>query len=133
MSEAKALFVTATGTGVGKTFVACAIAAALRARGRDVGVMKPVATGCILSANGSLESGDSRALIAASGASDAMDLVTPVAFEPPLAPTAAARASGGEVNLRNERRGDRAPRRRPRPRAARALGRFRNGRARFHR
>ncbi len=124
MSEAKALFVTATGTGVGKTFVACAIAAALRASGRDVGVMKPVATGCrysgdtklncgdkasrmrntqrqlsIVSPEYRLESEDSRALIAASGASDAMELVTPVAFEPPLAPTAAARASGGEVDL----------------------------------
>ena len=32
-------FITGTDTGVGKTFVACGIAAALRARGLRVGVM----------------------------------------------------------------------------------------------
>ena len=39
------LFVTATDTGVGKTVVAAAIVAALRARGIAVGVLKPVITG----------------------------------------------------------------------------------------
>jgi dethiobiotin synthetase len=38
-------FVTGTDTGVGKTVVAAAIAAALRARGTRVGVRKPVVTG----------------------------------------------------------------------------------------
>jgi dethiobiotin synthetase len=89
------LFTTATDTGVGKTFVTCAIARALRAAGRDVGVMKPVATGCRRSDDGQLVSDDAGLLLAASGATDPMDLVTPVSFEPPLAPTAAARASGG--------------------------------------
>ncbi|MBI4336074.1 MAG: AAA family ATPase, partial [Candidatus Omnitrophica bacterium] len=41
----KGIFITGTDTGVGKTVVAAAIAAALKARGVDVGVMKPVATG----------------------------------------------------------------------------------------
>src|SRR5204862_4819175 len=39
------LFITGTDTGVGKTFVACALARALRARGLRVAVVKPVATG----------------------------------------------------------------------------------------
>ena len=38
-------FVTGTDTGVGKTFVTAALAAALRARGRDVAVFKPVQSG----------------------------------------------------------------------------------------
>jgi adenosylmethionine---8-amino-7-oxononanoate aminotransferase len=38
-------FVTGTDTGAGKTLVAAAIAAALRSRGIDVGVLKPVITG----------------------------------------------------------------------------------------
>jgi dethiobiotin synthetase len=38
-------FVTGTGTGVGKTVLAAAITAALRARGTDVAVRKPVMTG----------------------------------------------------------------------------------------
>ena len=40
-------FVTATDTGVGKTFVTAALAAALRARGRDVAVFKPVQSGAV--------------------------------------------------------------------------------------
>ena len=41
----RALVVTGTDTGVGKTRVASAIAGALRREGRRVGVLKPVATG----------------------------------------------------------------------------------------
>ena len=43
---ARSLLITGTDTGIGKTTVASAIAAALRRRGRDVGVIKPVETGC---------------------------------------------------------------------------------------
>ena len=39
------LFVTATDTGAGKTFVSCAIAHAWRCQGRPFRVCKPVATG----------------------------------------------------------------------------------------
>ncbi len=42
---AAGLFVTGTDTGVGKTVLVAAIAAALRARGRSVRVLKPVSTG----------------------------------------------------------------------------------------
>ena len=41
----RGLFVTGTDTGVGKTVVAGAIAAALRARGERVAAYKPVVTG----------------------------------------------------------------------------------------
>jgi dethiobiotin synthetase len=93
VAEAKTIFVTGTDTEVGKTFVACAIARHLSARGADVGVMKPVASGCAPD-GGSLRCDDAEELIAASGSGDPPELVTPVAFEPPLAPTAAARVSG---------------------------------------
>ncbi len=98
-NPARTLFVTATDTGVGKTFVACALARSLRERGRDVGVMKPVATGCRRLPDGTLESEDARALVEASGADDAPGLVSPAAFEPPLAPSAAARKAGGDVDV----------------------------------
>ncbi|MBK8480944.1 MAG: dethiobiotin synthase [Proteobacteria bacterium] len=42
----RGLFVVGTDTGVGKTIVTGALAAALRARGQRVAVMKPVETGC---------------------------------------------------------------------------------------
>ena len=41
------LFITATDTNVGKTVIAAAIATALRQHGRRVGVIKPVASGCV--------------------------------------------------------------------------------------
>src|SRR5438067_762040 len=40
----RGLFITGTGTGVGKTAVAAGLAWALRKKGLDVGVMKPFAT-----------------------------------------------------------------------------------------
>jgi len=41
----RGVFVTGSDTGVGKTVVAGAIAAAIKAQGMDVGVMKPISTG----------------------------------------------------------------------------------------
>ena len=43
-SSCHSLWITGTDTGCGKTVVAVALALALRKRGVDVGVMKPVAT-----------------------------------------------------------------------------------------
>ena len=40
------IFITGTDTGVGKTFIAAGIASALKRQGINVGVMKPVHTGC---------------------------------------------------------------------------------------
>jgi dethiobiotin synthase len=43
----KHLFVTATGTGVGKTFVTRGLARAMSSRGAHVAALKPLETGCI--------------------------------------------------------------------------------------
>jgi len=88
------VFVTGTDTGVGKTVVAGGIAAALRRRGVRVGVMKPFATGV----DGRSE--DAEFLRRAAGVDDALDLVNPVRFRPPLAPSVAARLAGRPVDLR---------------------------------
>jgi dethiobiotin synthetase len=40
------LFITGTGTGVGKTYVAALIVGELVKSGKRVGVYKPVASGC---------------------------------------------------------------------------------------
>ena len=55
------LFITGTGTGVGKTYVAALVARDLRAAGRRVGVYKPVASGCEMR-GGELVSPDAIAL-----------------------------------------------------------------------
>ncbi len=93
------LFITGTDTGVGKTFVAAALARALREQGVDVGVMKPIETGCRLR-QGKFYPADGALLRQTAGVRDALDLVTPVRFRLPLAPYAADVQEGKSVNLR---------------------------------
>jgi dethiobiotin synthetase len=88
-----ALFVTGTDTGVGKTFVACAVAAALRARGLRVGVLKPVETGVVR------EPEDALALRAAAGDPAPLDDVCPYRLRAPLAPAVAARLEGVTLDV----------------------------------
>ncbi len=90
----RGVFVTGTDTGVGKTLVACALVRALRSRGLDVGVMKPVETG--VGAAGPL---DARALREAAGVADPLELVCPFALALPAAPTVAAADEGRDVDL----------------------------------
>jgi dethiobiotin synthetase len=89
----KGIFITGTDTGVGKTYVAGGLAAALRKRGTDVGVMKPAETGCKIR-SGKLVPKDALRLIRASGARDALGLVNPYRFRTPLAPFVAAEIEG---------------------------------------
>jgi len=83
-------FVTGTDTGVGKTWVACRLAAAARAKGLRVGVLKPAESG-----NG----GDAAALKKASGCPLPLEILRPYAFKRPLAPAVAAAAEGKRVAL----------------------------------
>lgn len=88
------VFVTGTDTGVGKTVVACELVRALRAEGRDVGVMKPIETG--VGPEGPL---DAIALREAAGAPESLDETCPQRFALPAAPNVAARAEGRAVDL----------------------------------
>jgi len=90
------LFVAGTDTGVGKTEVACALLAALGARGLDAVGMKPVASGCVRTPSG-LRNADVERLRAASGVRAARRLVNPYAFAPPVAPHIAAAEAGVEI------------------------------------
>lgn len=90
-----AIAVTAVGTEVGKTFVACGLIRALRAQGRAVDAFKPV-----LSGFGLAEGSDAGLLLAALGRplSD-LDRMSPLRFAAPLAPPSAARAEGVHLSL----------------------------------
>jgi dethiobiotin synthetase len=87
------LLVTGTDTGVGKTYVACALVAALRARGRRVAVMKPVETGV------EVEPEDARRLAAAAGDAAPLDDVCPYRLRAPLAPAVAAALEGAAIDV----------------------------------
>ncbi|MBI2902128.1 MAG: dethiobiotin synthase [Candidatus Methylomirabilis oxyfera] len=92
------LFIIGTDTGVGKTLVTAALAAALRAQGIDVGVMKPIETGCP-TRMGRLLPQDAMTLREASGSRDALDLINPYRLREPLAPMVAAEVSGRRIDI----------------------------------
>jgi dethiobiotin synthetase len=83
-------FVTGTDTGVGKTWVACRLAEAARAKGLRVGVLKPAESGM---------GGDAAALKKASGCPLPLEMLRPYAFKQPLAPAVAAALEGKRVVL----------------------------------
>ena len=91
------LFITGTGTDVGKTYVGALIARSLRNAGQRVGVYKPVASGCE-ECDGRLVASDAVRLWEAAGRPGTLDQVCPQKFRPPLAPHLAARADGRQVD-----------------------------------
>jgi dethiobiotin synthetase len=116
------LFITGTDTGVGKTYVAALVAAALVHRGYRVGVYKPAASGCekrgqnyfsenseaaasINSSDPFLLSDDAVALWQAAGKPGDLARVCPQRFAAPLAPHLAARAEGRTLDAELLRRG----------------------------
>ena len=94
----KGVFVTGSDTGVGKTVIAGAIAAAIKAHGLDVGVMKPVASGA-KEIEGKLVSEDAVYLKKIIDSTDDDDLVNPILLKPPIAPTIAASKTGVPIDI----------------------------------
>src|SRR6185369_6218947 len=91
-SMTQGIFVTGTDTGVGKSIVAATLAYLLRMRGVNVGVMKPVTSGC-REENGRLVSDDALLLCQAAGV-DCSEDVAPYLLREPVAPAEAARQDG---------------------------------------
>jgi dethiobiotin synthetase len=89
------LFVTGTDTGVGKTVVTGGIVAALRARGHDVGVAKPLQSGAV--AND--PTGDAMLLREWTGVPETAVEIAPYSFAAALAPSVAAELEGRVVTL----------------------------------
>lgn len=87
--------VTGTDTGVGKTIVAAALAAALRRQGARVGVFKPVETGVAVG----MDPPDAALLRAAAGETQPLESVCPFTFVEPLAPMIAAERAGTRIGL----------------------------------
>ena len=88
-------FVTGTDTGVGKTVVAAAIAAALRSQGERVAVRKPVLTGTDEAPDPDWPPDDELLAMAAGGCDPRT--VAPVRFGPPASPHLAAALAGTRI------------------------------------
>lgn len=87
------VFVTGTGTEVGKTVVAAAIARTLAGDGRRVAVFKPAVTG--------LDEGvetDHALLRRAAGSSQSDEEIAPYRYGPPASPHLAAALAGEEID-----------------------------------
>ncbi|HVV60230.1 MAG TPA: dethiobiotin synthase [Pseudolabrys sp.] len=94
-----AVFVTGTGTDIGKTFVAAGLIRHLRRDGRPVDALKPVVSGYDSSV---VETSDPAVLLAALGRpvnADEIARISPWRFRAPLSPDIAAAREGREVDF----------------------------------
>jgi dethiobiotin synthetase len=94
-----AVFITATGTDIGKTFIARGLIHQLRARGRTVEVLKPVITGFDPRAP---QASDTGRLLLALGQTLTPELiadVSPYRLRAPLSPDIAARREGAKIDF----------------------------------
>ena len=95
---AQAFFITGTDTDAGKTSVAAGLLCAAKQQGCSTLAMKPVASGCDMSAEG-LRNSDALALIAQSTVQLPYTQINPYAFAPAIAPHIAAKEAGVELSV----------------------------------
>ncbi|TAL78208.1 MAG: dethiobiotin synthase [Beijerinckiaceae bacterium] len=94
-----AVFITATGTDIGKTFVTAGLARYLRAHNRKVAVLKPVVSGFDIAA---LAGSDSAVLLESVGQRPdlgAIESISPWRFTAPLSPDMAGRLEGEAIDF----------------------------------
>ena len=84
------IFITGTGTEIGKTVIAGGFAASLKQSGTNVGVMKPISSG---------DTADAQFLKHAAQVDDELSSINPIYLRHPLAPSVAARIENREIDL----------------------------------
>lgn len=87
-------FVTSTGTGLGKTYVTCALIRQARRTGKTVAAIKPVVSGFDPEDAGASDTGALLAALGEAATPENIKKVSPWRFFAPLAPSMAARAEG---------------------------------------
>ncbi len=93
-----AFFITGTDTDVGKTTVAAGLLCAARRQGFSTLAIKPVASGCDLTAQG-LRNSDALALAQQSSIKLPYAQINPFAFAPAIAPHLAAQQAGVKLDV----------------------------------
>jgi dethiobiotin synthetase len=94
----QAYFVTGTDTEIGKTTIAAGLLHAARLRGLSTAAAKPVASGCVMTADG-LRNDDALALLGECSLALRYEEVNPLAFAPAIAPHLAAREAGVQLDV----------------------------------
>src|SRR5437764_96794 len=97
MPRVRGIFVTGTGTEVGKSVVSAAICAALAARGKKVAAYKPVVTG-MDEEGGEGWPPDHELLASVVSSGQGANDIAPIRFEPPVSPHHAAELAGTKLD-----------------------------------
>lgn len=101
----RALFVTGTGTDVGKTYVAGLMVRGLARAGKNPGYYKAAMSGNARREDGTLIPGDALYVQKISGITQLLEEMCPYVYERAWSPHLAARAEGGPVRLEVVKRG----------------------------
>ena len=94
-----AYFVTATGTDIGKTFVTAGLIRHLRAQGRSVLAIKPIASGFDMASAAESDPGVLLEALGDAVTPDALDRIAPWRFAAPLSPDMAAAREGKSLDF----------------------------------
>lgn len=94
-------FITGTDTEIGKTYAAGCIAHTLLQQGKVVIPHKPIASGCIKQADGTLVSEDAEFLQQASQTTNDQVTICPYQFEPPISPQIAIQNAGLSISTQD--------------------------------
>ena len=101
----KAIFLTGTGTDIGKTFIAGLIVKKLAEAGKNPAYYKAAMSGNDRRADGSLIPGDALFVQKASGISQPLEEMCPYVYENAWSPHLASRVEGNPVDLEVVRKG----------------------------
>ncbi len=102
---AKALFITGTGTDVGKTFVTGLIVKKLKDSGKNAAYYKAAMSGNPRCPDGSLIPGDARYVKEISGITQPLSSMCPYVYETAVSPHLASRLEGNPVRMEVVREG----------------------------
>ena len=98
-NRGRGYFITASGTGDGKTLIACALGHQLRKKGLRVHTLKPVISGY---GPDDMDTSDSGLILQSLGNAvdaDAIAGISPWRYSAPIAPNMAAKREGGAIDL----------------------------------
>lgn len=94
-----AVFITSTGTGIGKTFLTAGLVRYFRDHARSVEAYKPVISGFDPSAPGASDTGVILSALGRGVTEEEIDRISPWRFAAPLSPNMAASKEGREIDF----------------------------------
>ena len=99
MNNSRGIFVTATGTDIGKTYISALLVSYFRNSGRNCGYYKPVLSGALKQADGTLLPGDADYVVKVANLDTEPSECVTYCFEDAVSPHLAAERSGVRIEL----------------------------------